>query len=419
MLDLTYIDRTQKLASGELEACLERHSSLLKDACDGHREYTQQLGWLRVNEWAGETALDKTLALAEKIRSITKVFVLIGVGGSNNAARAVLEALKPRDGVEVMYAGNTLSPIELNRLLERLDGKDVYINCIAKNFETLEPGASFLLLRQYLIKRYGGEEAARRILCTGTPGNRLEVLCRTHHWEFIEFPENLGGRFTALSYVHILPLAVAGVDVRAMAKGAAEMERQLKSTPAKENAALRYAALRNLFYQKGYRVELLASFEPSLRGFFKWWEQLFAESEGKQGKGLLPVTGQFSEELHSLGQFIQEGTPILFETFLDVKASSAGLVLQSDGVDDGFDYLIGKDFEEINRASFEATRKAHGQTLPCLTLEIDALDAYHFGQLFYFFQFACYLSACMLGVNPFDQPGVEAYKGWMFKALGK
>lgn len=197
------------------------------------------------------------------------------------------------------------------------------------------------------------------------------------------------------------------------------MQRQLHTGPAQENLALRYAVLRNGYYKKGYKLELLASFEPQYRWFYKWWVQLFAESEGKDGKGLFPVAAEYSEELHAVGQYIQDGAPLMFETFLDVQSRQDSLVIENDGKKDYFDYLDGKDFFDINKAAFHATVTAHSEKLPCLIFEVPAIDAYNFGQLFYFYQFACYLSGELLGIDPFDQPGVEAYKRWMFKALGK
>ena len=214
-------------------------------------------------------------------------------------------------------------------------------------------------------------------------------------------------------------MAVAGVDIRSVVRGAADVQNQLQKAPYEENLAYRYACLRNILYKKGYRVEMLASFEPRFRWFYKWWIQLFAESEGKDNKGILPMAGEFSEELHSVGQYIQDGTPMMLETFLDVKNQQDSLIVEKDFVEDFFGYLDGKDFRDINRAAYQATVAAHSEKLPCLTLELDSLDAYHFGQLFYFFQFACYLSCKIMGVNAFDQPGVEAYKAYMFKALGK
>ena len=235
------------------------------------------------------------------------------------------------------------------------------------------------------------------------------------------FATNVGGRYTALTEVHLLPMAVAGVDIRALVAGARTMERVLRTAPVGENSAFAYASARNMLWDRGYRVELLSFFEPRFRWFSKWWEQLFAESEGKDGRGIFPAAAECSEELHSLGQFVQDGTHILFETFLDILEPGVGdsLVLGGTDVADAFGYLDGKDFWDINKASFTATREAHAGMLPCFTLELDRLDEEHMGMLFYWFAFACYASGELLGVNPFDQPGVEAYKRLMFDALGK
>ena len=343
---------------------------------------------------------------------------MIGVGGSNNAARGVIKALQQAGTPEIIYAGNTLSPHALNHMLKKLEGKSIYVNCIAKNFETLEPGASFRILRKYLKERYGNK-ASERIIATGTTGSSLEKLCVDNGYTFLEFPDNVGGRYTALSNVGLLPMAVAGIDIRMLVQGAKEMRKELYEKTAEDNIAYRYACMRNLCYKQGYRIEMLASFEPRFRYFYKWWIQLFAESEGKDNKGIFPVAGEYSEELHSVGQFLQDGFPIVFETFLDVKEHQDSLFVEPDGLTDYFDYLNGKDFWCINKKAYEATVMAHKEKMPCLTLEMDARDAYHFGQMFYFFQFACYLSCKMMGVNAFDQPGVEAYKKWMFEALGK
>lgn len=417
MLNLKIEDKDTALQE-KLRGMMRENAGILERAKAGEERYADAQGWLHVEECAGGEQLERLEALAAEIREKADAFVLIGVGGSNNAARSVIEALQTDKRVKIVYGGNTLSPYMLTRMLEELEGKSVYIDCIAKNFETLEPGASFRLLRELLYKRFG-EDAAGRIICTGSRGSALERLCAENGYTFLDFPLRVGGRFSGLTNVGLLPMAVAGIDIRALCRGAADMERRLRGENAEENLAYRYACLRNLYLQKGYKLEMLAAFEPQLCWFFKWWTQLFAESEGKDGKGLFPVTGQFCEELHSVGQYIQDGAPLLFETFLDVKEPNASLTAKADGVKDGFDYLNGKDFWEINKASFHATVRAHKEKLPCLILELDRLDAYHFGQLFYFFQFACYLSAELLGVNPFDQPGVEAYKGWMFRALGK
>lgn len=384
----------------------------------GEERYHDSQDWLDTEICAGEEKLARIEEIAAKVQKDGDVFVLIGVGGSNNAARSVIEALPKTGSVEIVYAGNTLSPYAMNEMLKKLEGKSVYIDCIAKNFETLEPGSSFRVLRKVLYERYG-DKAADRIICTGTIGSSLDKLCQDNGYTFIDFPLNVGGRFTAMTNVGLLPMAVAGIDIRALVKGAHDMQVELHEKDAKDNIAYQYACLRNLYYKEGCRVELLSTFEPQFRWFYKWWEQLFAESEGKDNTGIFPKACEFSEELHSVGQFIQDGSPIFFETFMTIKEQNASLVVQPDDKKDYFDYLNGKDYWEINQAAFNATVKAHSQKLPVQILEIDRLDAYHFGQLFYFFEFACYLSCTIMGVNPFDQPGVEAYKKWMFDALRK
>lgn len=417
MLNLRVEDRDGRLEE-EIRPVMEEGTAVLERVQAGEKRYEDYLGWLHINEWAGESSLDEIEKLAAGIREDADVFVLNGIGGSNNAARAAATALQKGRGAEIVYMGNTLSPDSLTQALEKLKGKSVYVDCIAKNSETLEPGSSFRVLRRMLYERYGAK-AAKRIVCTGSRGSSLEKLSEENGYRFLDFPLNVGGRFSGLTAVGLLPMAAAGLDIRALVQGAADMEERLFHENAEENIALRYACLRNYYYRKGYKIEMLASFEPQFRGFFKWWTQIFAETEGKDGKGLFPASAEFCEELHAVGQYIQDGAPLLFETFLDVQEPNASLEVNPDSVKDGFSYLDGWDFWDINKAAFHATVKAHREKLPCLIFEVGCLDEYHFGQLFYFFEFACYLSAELLGVNPFDQPGVENYKKWMFQALGK
>lgn len=379
-------------------------------------QYEDSLGWFRVEKWANDQVLTGLKELASEVRKNADVFVVIGVGGSNNAARSVIKALQA-NGPEIIYSGNTLSAYQLKQVLKRLEGKSVYLNCIAKNFETLEPGSSFRVLRQYVIEQYGESEAARRIIGTGTVGSHFEAFCQQYSYRFLEFPVDVGGRFTALTSVGLFPMAVAGIAIEDMVNGAKAVQEQLHQDRSIHNPAYAYAAFRNLCYRRGYKVELLASFEPQLRWFHKWWLQLFGESEGKDSRGLFPSCAEYSEDLHAIGQFIQEGSPIVIETFIDVQQANASLTVLPDFKDDRFDYLDGQDFWKINKIAFEATYQAHSKRLPCSIVEIDNLDAYHFGQLFYFFEFACYLSCQIMGVNPFNQPGVEEYKQLMFTEL--
>lgn len=395
----------------------ESHIDALEKVLHPNPAYADSLGWYRVEEWASESHRKRIKELAQMIREKADVFVLIGVGGSNNAARSVIKAIQEDRTIEVVYAGHTLHPYALKKMLESLEGKEVYIDCIAKNFATLEPGSSFRILRNYLKERYG-DNAKNHILATGTKESNLEVLCQKHGYEFLEFPLNIGGRFSALSNVGLLPMAVAGIDIDSLVQGAKEMAERLQESSTK-NIAYQYACMRNYMYEKGYQVEMLSSFEPQLHYFNQWWTQLFGESEGKNNKGLFPVTGEFSEQLHSIGQYIQEGSNLLFETFLKVKEKSVTLYPLEDEVEDEFGYLNDKDFYEINQAAYLATLQAHSNRFACGEITVDKLNAYTFGQLFYFFEFACYVSCELLQVNPFDQPGVEDYKTRMFHALGK
>ncbi len=420
MLKITTLDHTGRLTDTRISEAVKANAAVLDQLKEETSLPSDSIGWLDPEKWAGEEQLSRFEEIAAQVKKNSEAFVVIGVGGSNNAARSVIKALAPESpsGVEILWAGNTLSPSALSRTLRALDGKDFSIDCIAKNFETLEPGASFRVFRQELARRYG-KNASDRIIATGTIGSELEKLCTDNGCTFLPFPTDIGGRYTAMSSVGLLPMAVAGLDIRALVRGAEKMRHQLYTLPTEENPALIYASIRNLLYRDGYRMEMLSSFEPELRWFYKWWIQLFAESEGKEGKGLFPVASEYSEELHSVGQFVQEGTPLLFESFLEIEQPMESLLLYPDSMNDHFDYLNGKDFSEVNRASFTATRKAHAERLPTLTLRVPKLDMETFGELFYFYQFACVLSGLILGVNPFDQPGVEAYKQLMFRTLGK
>ena len=420
-ITLTFSGGRTGLTQEALEQRLQAAAPLLAEVLAGEEQYQDNLGWFAVDEAAGPERVDFLLEQAARVRADADAFVVIGIGGSNQAARAVVKALRPENGPAILWAGNTISACETARLLKELDGyQSVYIDCIAKNFETLEPGISFRVLRRYLEQRYGQAEAAKRIFATGTPGSTLHQLCIDNGYTFLTFPERIGGRYSVGSDVGLFPMAVAGVDVKALVQGMRDMRDQLRAAPAGENLALRYACLRKWMLEQGLSLEMLAFFEPRLDYFAKWWIQLFAESEGKDGTGLYPVVSSNSEDLHSIGQFIQQGSPILFETFVTVRARDASVVLPATDKKDYFDYLTGRDFWDINDTARRATMRAHSEGgIPCLELSIPAIDAHTLGELFYFFLFSCYLSCRLVGVNPFNQPGVESYKGYMFKNLGK
>ncbi|MBD3949828.1 glucose-6-phosphate isomerase [Tuanshanicoccus lijuaniae] len=400
----------------EYQEVLNSKQYILNELYNKATEFSDSLGWFDTEKWADDLNLTKIEAIANRIKSDAEVFIIIGVGGSNNAARSVIKALQTV-GPTILYSGNTLSAHSIQQVLNMIEGKSIYINCIAKNFETLEPGSSFRIFRQYLVKKYGEKEAAKRIITTGTVGSCLEKISHENGYTFTEFPQDVGGRFTALTTVGLLPMAVAGIDIRQLICGAREMQLLLQKETNQSNIAYRYAVYRYLLALKGYAVEVLASFEPQFSWFNKWWQQLYGESEGKNGKGILPIYAEYSEDLHSLGQFVQDGSPILFETFLDVEIPDASYLFQEDKIDDGFDYLNGRDIYEINKIAFEATLAAHSKKFPCGTIIVERIDAKHFGELFYFFEFSCYVSSLLFEVNPFNQPGVEAYKQLMFSKL--
>ena len=327
-INLSFTDARPVLAPGALEEQVRAAAPLLAEAAAGEERYRDNLGWHSVDEAAGPERVDFLLEQAARVRADADAFVVIGIGGSNQASRAAIKALRPEGGPAILWAGNTISACEMARTLRELDGyQSIYIDCIAKNFETLEPGIAFRVLRQYLERRYGAEGAAKRIFATGTPGSTLHQLCLDQGYTFLTFPETIGGRYSVGSDVGLFPMAVAGVDIRALVQGMRDMRDTLLAAPAEENPALRYACLRRLLLEHGYRLEMLSFFEPRLDYFAKWWIQLFAESEGKEGTALYPVAASNSEDLHSIGQFIQEGSPILFETFVEVRARDASVLL--------------------------------------------------------------------------------------------
>ncbi len=414
------IKNTQNFISEtELNDFFDSNKETIRRSLQQVEEFQDSQGWMRTEQWANQTALQRIQAKADEIAHNADAFVLVGIGGSNQAARAVIKALKPAN-VEIIYAGNTLSAYETNQMLESLRGKEFYIDVIAKNFETLEPGASFRALRSVLEAKYGAQ-ANNHIIVTGTIGSHLEYLAKQHGYDFFTFPTDVGGRYSVFSDVGLLPMAVAGIDIKKLICGAKQMEQELRTDHSVGNSAIRYALVRNLLYRKGYRMEMLSFFEPRLRYFAKWWIQLFAESEGKDSKGIYPIVGQYSEDLHSIGQFVQDGSKLIFETFIRLTANDKNIqvVLNADQIDDHFDYLNGKDFWDINKSAEQATITAHSATLPCLEIEIDAIDEYNLGQLFYFYMATCAVSGALLGVNPYNQDGVEAYKKQMFLILGK
>ncbi len=421
MIDFSFsiVDNSGFIDQKEFEEKLEINLPTLQKALEGEEKYSDALDWHDVSLWAGEEWLKKYEEIGNRINKDCDALVVIGIGGSNQAARAVYEALGKKNNVDIIWCGNTISAHSMNNVLQSLATKQsVYVDCIAKNFETLEPGIAFRVIRDFLKRRYGSSYSSR-VIVTFTDNSKSWKMAEENGFTLLPFPKNIGGRYSALSPICLFPLCVAGFDIRAMAKGAKDMEERLKNDYSTANIALRYATMRTLLKEKGKHVELLSYFEPRFYRFSKWWKQLFGESEGKDNKGLLPMSTSYSEDLHSLGQFVQDGAPITFETFLDVEEKDCSIPMPVSDFEDGFEYLNGKDFWEINKIAFESSVSAHSRRFPCQVFKISKLDEESFGSLFYFFQMACYVSCNITGVNPFNQNGVESYKCDMFRLLGK
>ncbi len=377
-------------------------------------------GWvdLPVNYDKNEFARIK--AAAEKINADSEVLVCIGIGGSYLGHRAVIEALGgERSRTKIVYTGNSLSSRMLKRALAEVEGKDFSINVISKSGTTTEPAVAFRIFKQLLIKKYGETAAAKRIYATtDARKGALHDEAIAKGYESFVVPDNIGGRYSVLTAVGLLAIAVAGFDIDRLMDGAAEERTALISDGG---AAAEYAALRNVLLENGRDIEILANFEPQFGQFNEWWKQLFGESEGKEGKGIFPASVIDSTDLHSMGQYIQEGRRALFETFVEVKQDFMGVVVPKFGEDvDGLQYLEGKELDYINKTANAATREAHlAGDVPVLEIVMPEIDERSLGALIYFFEMSCALSGFTLGVNPFNQPGVEAYKTRMFELLGK
>ena len=392
-----------------------RCASLFEKMEKKELQYNDSLGWYDVDKWASVEILDRLNELAKEVKEHSEVLVVIGIGGSNQGARALIDALGNPSGVDIVWAGNTLSSFEYERVINEIGDRDFSINVIAKNFQTLEPGIAFRIFRALLKNKYG-HEYNKRVYVTGTRESLLEKLCIENGWTWLDFPIDIGGRYSVLSPVGLFPIAVAGLDIYKFREGAKVASNDITSNPT---TLFKYASMRYESFKNGYTMEMLSFFEPRLFRFAKWWMQLMAESEGKDNKALFPVMGSFSEDLHSIGQFIQEGSKTIIETFIKIKDSNSKYPVSLIDVDDAFEYLDGKDMDQINKVSESATIMAHSSRLPVNTIEIERLDEYNFGYLMMFFMKLCYLSGKLLDINPFDQNGVEEYKKWMFKGLGR
>ncbi len=389
------------------------------------------IGWIDLPVDYDKEEFDRIIKTSEKIRKSCDIFIAIGIGGSYLGARAAIEFVKgtlanltKKDGPAVYFAGNTIDPDALNELLTLCEGRDVCINVISKSGSTTEPAAAFRVFRELLEKKYGEKGAAERIFITtdkkDVPG-KLKHFAIEKGYETFVVPDDIGGRFSVLSAVGLLPIAVAGCDIKAMMAGAAKAREALAECNIDTNDAYKYAAIRNILMRKGFEIELFVSYKPSFQYTNEWLKQLFGESEGKDKKGLFPASVIYSTDLHSMGQYLQDGKRIIFETVVDVVNSNNSVKVPYDAENiDNLNFLADKDFHYVNKQALLGTLDAHVEGgVPNVVLELDRMDEENFGYLVYFFEKACALSGYINGVNPFDQPGVEVYKKNMFKLLGK
>ncbi len=389
-------------------------------------------GWMNLPTNFDKEEFARIEKTAKKIQKDSDVLVVIGIGGSYLGARAVIETLtstfynmlpdKQRKTPQIFFVGNNMSPNYINDLLECIEKKEISINVISKSGTTLEPAMAFRIFREYLESKYGIDEARKRIyVTTDKTKGALKTLSNEEEYETFVIPDNIGGRYSVLTAVGLLPIAVAGVDIKRLMEGARNAQEKYNEEDLKYNDCYKYAVIRNILYNQNKITEILVNYEPKMLYFTEWWKQLYGESEGKEGKGIFPAGTIFTTDLHSLGQYIQEGKRNLFETVINIEKSKTNIKLKADEDNiDGLNYLEGKDLDYVNHKAMEATIEAHvSGDVPNVVINMERIDEENLGELIYFFELACAISGKLLGVNPFNQPGVEKYKKNMFKLLGK
>ena len=415
-------DADYKAIDGEIRAS---HKTLTEKTGAGN----DFLGWVDLPENYDKEEFARIKLAAQKIRSDSEVLVVIGIGGSYLGARAAIEFCKSqnynlvcKDTPQIFFSGNSISSAALNEILSICKDKDFSVNVISKSGTTTEPAISFRIFRELLEKKYGKAEAAKRIyVTTDKAKGTLKALSDEEGYETFVVPDDVGGRYSVLTAVGLLPIAAAGIDIDAMMQGANDARKAYTDPDMEKNDCYKYAAIRNILYRKGKAVEMMVAYEPDYTMMNEWFKQLFGESEGKDGKGLYPSSAVFSTDLHSMGQFIQQGSRVMFETAVVFDEPKTEVVIEKDEANaDGLNFLAGKTMSYVNRKAFEGTVLAHVDGgVPNVVLELSKMDEYHFGYLVYFLEKACAISGYTLGVNPFNQPGVESYKSNMFALLGK
>lgn len=417
------------VAEHELDAIAPAVKTAHQQLVDRNGPGNDFLGWLDLPVDYDKDEFARIKKAAAKIKSDSQVLIVIGIGGSYLGARAVIEAIKSslynslkKDTPEIYFIGNSISPTYLSEVVSLVDGKDFSVNIISKSGTTTEPALAFRVFRDMLVEKYGEDGAKGRIYATTDKAKgTLKELSDKKGYETFVVPDDVGGRYSVLTAVGLLPIACAGCDIDALMKGAADARSAYSDSDLRKNDCYKYAALRNILYRKGKSVEMLISYEPSFAMMNEWYKQLFGESEGKEGKGLFPASVEFTADLHSMGQYIQEGKRLMFETVVRLGPSDRQLTVPADEADgDGLNFLAGKSLDFIRDRAMEGTLLAHTEGgVPNLIVETSGRTPADLGQLIYFFEYACGLSGYLLDVNPFDQPGVEAYKKNMFALLGK
>ena len=413
----------------ELDGKVKEYHKWIEDNKNDEKEF---LGWVDLPVNYDKEEFERIKKAAKKIQNDSDFLIVIGIGGSYLGARAVIEALtncfynmipcKRRETPKIIYAGNNLSPNYLHDLLDLIAEKDISLNVISKSGTTTEPAIAFRILREAIETKYGVEEAKKRIyVTTDKAKGALKSLADDEKYETFVIPDNVGGRFSVLTAVGLLPIATAGINIDKLMKGAADARGKYSDQDVKFNDCYKYAVIRNLLYNSGKTTEILANYEPQLHYMTEWWKQLYGESEGKDGKGIFPAGVDFTTDLHSMGQYIQDGNRNLMETVICVEEPKSNIVLSEDKENlDGLNFLAGKDLDYINKKAMEGTIEAHVTgNVPNMKITIDKLDEENMGHLIYFFEKACAMSGLILGVNPFNQPGVEEYKKNMFRLLEK
>ena len=431
-IQLDYSKLAPFVADHELEYMQTQVTAVDKALREGTGAGNDFTGWIDLPENYDKEEFARIKKAAAKIQSDSEVLVVIGIGGSYLGARAAIEFLthsfnnllskEERKAPQIFFAGNSISSTYLADLIEVIGDKDFSVNVISKSGTTTEPAIAFRVFKERLIAKYGVEEANKRIYATTDKAKgAVKVEADAAGWETFVIPDDVGGRYSVLTAVGLLPIAASGADIDALMQGAADASKAYASDKLEENEAYQYAAMRNILYRKGKVTELLINYEPTMQYFSEWWKQLFGESEGKDQKGIYPSSANFSTDLHSLGQYIQEGRRNIFETVVKVEKPRKNIDIPVDEKDlDGLGYLQGKDVDFVNTKAYEGVLLAHTDgDVPNLLVTIPEMDAYTLGYTMYFFEIACGISGYLNGINPFDQPGVEAYKKNMFALLGK